>query len=129
MNTHFDLTDDEFIRQFRNCQLDPELFTHEAHLRLAWVYLKRYGLDRAVEELPGQFKDFVAYAGASEKYNQTVTIAALKVVQHFVLRSEEDNFQDFIDKNPRLMTDFMQLLAAHYSIDIFSSTRTSSLRL
>ena len=123
MTTHFDLTDKEFTTQFRTCQLDPELFTHEAHLRLAWIYLKTYGIDRSVEELPMQFRAFVAHAGATDKYNETVTVAALKVVNHFLASSSEDNFLDFVANNPRLMTDFMQLLASHYSIDIFNSER------
>lgn len=124
MTTHFDLTDKDFITLFRTCQLDPELFTHEAHLRLAWIYLKSDGLDRSVEELPKQFKAFVAHAGAADKYNETVTVAALKVVNHFLLSSSsDDNFRDFIANNPRLMTEFMQLLASHYSIDIFNSER------
>ena len=123
MTTHLDLTDKEFVTQFRSCQLDPELFTHEAHLRLAWIYLKTYGIDHSVEELPKQFKAFVAYAGATDKYNETVTVAALKVVNHFMASSSEDNFLDFIANNPRLMTDFMQLLTSHYSIDIFNSER------
>ncbi len=44
MEEHFYLTDIQFERQFANCSLNPELFSHEAHLRLAWLHISKYGL-------------------------------------------------------------------------------------
>jgi hypothetical protein len=40
---HFSLTDIEFENQFENGTLKPELFSHEAHVRLAWIHIKKYG--------------------------------------------------------------------------------------
>lgn len=38
MKTHHQLNDQQFEEQFQNCTFDPTLFTHEAHLRLAWIH-------------------------------------------------------------------------------------------
>ena len=40
---HYQLSDEEFEQQFQNCLLSPVLFTHEAHLRLAFIHILKYG--------------------------------------------------------------------------------------
>ncbi len=121
MQDHFELNDDEFTSQFRNATLDAKLFDHEAHLRLAWIYINKDGLDRAIDKTTHQLKKFVETLGASNKYNETITVAAIKAVYHFWLKSNTKTFQAFILENPRLKNNFKELLVAHYDIDIFSS--------
>lgn len=123
MEKHFELNDVIFEAQFADCTLEPALFSHEAHLRLAWIHLNKYGVDQAIANVCRQIKNYAASLGAPDKYNETVTIAAIRAVYHFMLRSKTDNFQDFIAENPRLKTSFKQLLNSHYSTDIFTSER------
>ncbi|MDX1943095.1 MAG: hypothetical protein SFU99_21205 [Saprospiraceae bacterium] len=123
MEKHFHLSDLAFEQQFADCSLDPTLFSHEAHLRLAWIHIKKYGIDQAIENICQQIKHYAASLGAHDKYNETVTIAAIRAVYHFMLRSKTDHFQDFIIENPRLKTSFKELLFSHYSTDIFTSER------
>jgi hypothetical protein len=40
------LSNREFEEQFSNMHLDPALFTHKAHLRLAWIHISRYGCEQ-----------------------------------------------------------------------------------
>jgi hypothetical protein len=68
-------------------------------------------------------QNYVASLGAKDKYNKTVTIAAVKAVYHFMLKSKADNFQVFISENQKLKTNFKELLNTHYSTDIFKSTK------
>ncbi len=121
MEKHFSLSDSEFKDQFIHCQLSPTLFTHEAHLRLAWININQSGIERAEEEIQIQLQNFVEFVGAKDKYNKTVTLAAIKAVYHFMLKSKADNFKDFIAEYPRLKTNFKDLLDCHYSFDIFNS--------
>jgi hypothetical protein len=123
MEIHHTLSDAEFEVQFSDCTLDPALFTHEAHLRLAWIHIKQYGIDQAIGKVNAQLLRFVTHVGASDKFNKTVTIAALHAVHHFIKRSATDNFQDFIQEFPRLKTDFKALMRAHYAVDIFKSNK------
>lgn len=123
MEKHFTLDDLTFEQQFADCTLDPTLFSHEAHLRLAWIHIRKYGIDQAIENICPQIKNYAASLGAHDKYNETVTIAAIRAVYHFMLRSQTANFQDFITENPRLKTSFKQLLYSHYRTDIFTSER------
>lgn len=56
--THFDLSDEEFEEEFADCILNLSLFTHEAHLRLAYIHIKKYGQVMAVENICSQIKAF-----------------------------------------------------------------------
>ena len=120
MKTHFSLDDPSFERAFETMELDPVLFTHEAHIRLAWLHIKQYGLEKAVFNLNKQIKNFAEKHGNPMKYNKTVTTASVHAVAHFMARSEAENFSDFINSNPKLLGNLKGLLMSHYSIDIFS---------
>ena len=56
--THFDLTDDEFERQIAAGVLDVSLFNHVAHLRLAWIYISKYGIEAAINRISEAIKRF-----------------------------------------------------------------------
>ncbi len=121
MEQHFTLMDIEFEEQFKSCSLHPAIFTHEAHLRLAWIHIHKYGANIAIDNIRSQLQNFVEHLGAKNKYNETVTIAAIKAVYHFILRSKTDNFEDFIAENQSLKNNFKELLAFHYETDVFNS--------
>lgn len=123
MKSHYDLKNKEFEQQFDSCNLDPKLFSHEAHLRLAWIHITKYGSDKALENIQSQLKRYVAHVGERDKYNKTVTVAAIKAVHHFVLKSKSDNFLDFIAEFPRLKNNFKGLMNRHYGVDIFNSEK------
>lgn len=121
MKNHFDLTDIEFEQQFASCELNPKLFSHEAHLRLAWIHITKYGIDKALGNIHLQLTKYVEHVGEKDKYNKTVTIAAIKAVYHFILKSESASFHDFIIEFSRLKNNFKGLIGSHYGIDIFNS--------
>ena len=123
MKSHLQFDDQQFEHEFQNATLEPELFTHEAHLRLAWIHISRYGLSNAIANITTQLKQYVNRLGAADKYNETVTIAAIKAVHHFMLKSTASNFQNFISNNARLKTSFKELLSQHYVTDIFRSEK------
>jgi hypothetical protein len=121
MNSHFDLTDSAFEQQFKSCTLDPALFNHEAHLRLAWIHIRQYGVEQAIENICTQLIAYTSHLGASDKFNKTLTIAAIRAVYHFMQKTTAVTFDDFIRQFPRLKTNFRDLIAAHYAQNIFKS--------
>lgn len=120
METHYSFTDAEFERLFETGSLDPALFTHEAHIRLAWIHIHSYGLDKASYNIVNQLQDYTKALGVADKFNLTLTIAALKVINHFTEKSSAESFDIFVAEFPRLNTHFSELLAQHYSGAIFS---------
>lgn len=122
MENHFELSDREFEGQFASGTFDPALFSHEAHLRLAWIHVTNYGETIAIQNVSNQLKQFVTIVGAHDKYNHTLTVAAVKAVHHFVRKSQSATFQDFISEFPRLKYNFKELMAVHYGVDIYHSS-------
>lgn len=129
MNTHYTLSDTEFENQFINCNLDPSIFNHAAHLRLAWIYIKKYGLAKAEELIQDQLKKYVAHVGAKDKYHTTLTIVAVKAVAHFIQQSNQSNFKEFIKMHPQLISNFKGLINSHYSFDIFVNDKARKVYL
>lgn len=123
MEQHFILTDQEFEEQFSNSKLDPTLFSHEAHLRLAWIHISKYGETKAIENITEQLQNFVRHLGATDKYNETLTVAAIKVVKHFMKKETLNTFYDFITTHPRLKTNFKNIIGQHYGFDILNSVK------
>lgn len=123
ITNHGELTDKEFEDQFSLGILDPKLFNHEAHVRLAWIHINRYGEQTAINNISAQIKAFAAKLGLHDKYNHTVTVAAIKVVHHFMNKSGSNSFNDFIQEFPRLKNNFRELLDTHYGIDIYHSRK------
>jgi hypothetical protein len=121
MEKHFELSDELCEQQFKDCTLSPSVFSHEAHLRLAYIHIKKYGVEAAINNICMQIKVFSKSAGAENKYNKTLTIAAIRAVNHFMNHSDTDNFTDFIKQFPRLKYNFKELISFHYSLDIFNS--------
>jgi len=121
MGDHYQYSDDQFAILFESCELAPELFSHEAHLRLAWIHISKYGTVKAIDNITKQIKVFATNLGSPQKYNHTVTIAAIKAVAHFMNKSEANDFKGLMKEFPRLKDNFKELLFAHYSINIFTS--------
>jgi hypothetical protein len=121
MERHFLLKDSEFLRQFENCELCPSDFSHEAHLRLGWIHIRLYGIDRAEKNVTAQLQNFVKYAKAEDKYHETVTITGLRTINYFMKKSNCATFMEFIKEFPQLKYNFKDLINSHYKNDVFSS--------
>jgi hypothetical protein len=121
MEHHRSLTDGELERNFNDCTLEPSWFTHEAHLRLAWIQLSLYDVDQACKQICRQIIQFDNTHGKGDKFHKTITIAAVKIVAHFKEKTKSDSFSDLLTAVPRLKTHFKYLLNQHYSEDIFKS--------
>jgi len=111
------MNDQDFLLQFRNCTLPPELFDHKAHLRLAWLQIKQYGIEQALENCCEHISGFASFQGDDQKFNKTITTAAVYAVHYFM--NEEITYEEFISNNPRLLSDLKALINSHYSYDVF----------
>lgn len=120
---HHLLTNQEFEEYFKNCTLNSVIFTHEAHLRLAYIHIKKYGLDKAIDNLCTQIPNFDQKFGDGKKFNKTVTIASAQIIYHFINTTNSSNFNDFIEEFPDLKNNFLKLLQSHYTLDIFNDKK------
>ncbi|MEM9850141.1 MAG: hypothetical protein AAF847_19780 [Bacteroidota bacterium] len=116
MEAHFELSDAAFEQAFQDSTLDPTLFSHEAHLRLAWIHLNRYGYEQAMQNVCDQLQSYTQAVGAADKYNMPLTMAATKAVHHLMSQSDTDNFSDFIEAFPQLKHDFRRTVSPYFAM-------------
>lgn len=120
---HWQYSDEAFEELFETYKLKPGMFTHEAHLRLAYIHIEKYGLEQAEQNMCDQIKGFAESLGVYDKFNKTVTIASVKAMNHFMQKAKSDNFKDFIQEFPRLLTNFKDILGQHYGFNVFADKR------
>ncbi len=118
---HYQLSDAEFEQQFANCTIDPTLFSHEAHVRLTWIHLKKYGMERTINNMQKQISDFARFHIAKGKYHTTITVAAVQIINLFMQKSNSILFKEFIKEHRILIDNFKNLLGSHYSKSVLHS--------
>jgi hypothetical protein len=126
------VTDDDFLAAFERCRLARKDWTHEAHVRMAWLYLTRVPADEDVfDRVRSGIKKlntaFVRRQQMSCKvpprkesdphgldgYHETITVAFVTVIASRVMPGED--FAAFRDRNPDLFDRKFPALLKHYS--------------
>jgi len=105
------MTDETFLRRFEAASLGS--FGHRDHLRVAFAYARRGGVDHAVARAREGLRRFAAAHGEPGRYHETLTTAWARVVGHYALGAPENSFEAFLAAHPRLLE--RDLLCAHYS--------------
>ena len=104
MGNTTELTDAQFIRAFEACELSNESFHHRDHIRLAWIYLQRYGELEARQYIASAIRKFAAHHGKSDKYHETITVAWLRLVANGMARvPPEASFEQLTTALPELL--------------------------
>ena len=121
MHSHL-LSDEDlsFRSAFEGCTVAPSQFNHEAHVRLAYVYLAGSNVDSAVEKMRAALLNFLDHNGiARSKFHETLTRAWVLAVRHFMDKSASTSASDFIAKNPELLDS--KIMLTHYSASVLFS--------
>ena len=114
-------SDDAFLTAFREATLPSSEFTHEAHLRLAWLHLSRSSADQAILDVQDQIRHYAVSLGAAKKFHSTLTVASMKLVQERMRKATYPDFEAFLSQHPELMTGFKELIRLHYSEERLAS--------
>ncbi len=117
MEAHFKLTDDEFEMQFKDCTLDPKIFSHEAHLRLAFIHIRKYGLGKAIQNICDQIRKFDQTFGDGTKYNEELTIACVKLIDHLIKKTPDSGFKRLLAYYPELKSDFRTTITPFFEVE------------
>ena len=104
----------DFQRAFESCAIAPAAFDHEAHLRLAYVYLVEGGLEQAQAKMRAALIAFLRAHGLPPgKFHETLTRAWVLAVCHFMGRSPSRSFGEFIANSAVLLDS--RVMLTHYS--------------
>jgi len=109
-----------FQSAFEALAVPPAQFTHEAHVRLAYVYLAQCDVESAVQNMREALLSFIERNGIPRsKFHETITRAWVLAVRHFMDRSTSTSFADFVAKNPELLDS--KIMLTHYSARVLFS--------
>lgn len=107
-----DPADQEWLTAVRSGH-PPDVFGHREHLRLAWLTLVDAGtIDVASSDVSASIRKIAAARGAPQKYNETVTGAWVRIVDHVRTSRNIRSFERLLDVAPWLLDK--RLLLRHY---------------
>jgi len=108
------MDDQAFLKAFEDGTLAPNQFTHEAHIRMAWLYLRAYGWDEGVTHIRDGIQQFAKRVGASTKYHETITVFWARIVlQQIREQPTIERFEEFMVHFPHVLDS--RLINRHYS--------------
>ncbi len=114
------LSDDEFLSAFESLQLKHASFNHADHVRLAWLYVSRFGAALAEDKLLLGIRRIAENVGAPGKFLYTTTVAWARLVAIAIERdSAAGTFEQWIPRHAPLLDK--NLLDAFYSQGILLS--------
>ena len=115
------MEDQDLLRQFRDCTLPFDEWTHRAHVKVAFLTLREDGLERAIgrlrDEIQAYNKAHNRPDGPTMGYNETTTVAFLRLV-HATMKAYGATFptpsaDSFCDTHSHLLNK--HLLRLFYS--------------
>lgn len=121
-----DWPDELLLSAFADLTLPPSVFNHRAHLRVAWLLIKKYGRDEAEIRMCRQLKRFAAHVGTANKYHCTLTAALMRLIAFAAQEHSMETWPIFLARNQALLHDMHSVVARHYSPELLctDSART-----
>jgi len=114
------MTDDELVRAFESTTLPASDFTHDAHVRVAWWYLRTAPFHAALARFATALRAFAAAKGAANKYHETMTVAWMALVAERLDATPELEWRAFAATHPDLF------LRPSLMTRLYSETRLAS---
>ncbi|MCG8491638.1 MAG: hypothetical protein MI743_08510 [Sneathiellales bacterium] len=114
-----------FLEQVADGTLPVSLFTHTAHIRLAWLLLCEHPPEEAFARAAAAIQALVRKNNINGKFHMTITGAAVEIVWSFQKKSQTVSFDQFLEENPKLLTHFKDLLFEHYSEKLLNSEKAT----
>ena len=118
------MTHKAFLKAFESATLARSGWNHDAHVRMAWLYLGRFRFDVALAKAKAGIRKLnEAFAAAhvgqcrpAEKtpgYHDTLTVAFFRLIAARLEVGE--GFPDFRERNPDLFDRSLSVVRKHYT--------------
>ncbi|HEX9945573.1 MAG TPA: hypothetical protein VGG03_26470 [Thermoanaerobaculia bacterium] len=118
------MTDTEFVQRFEDCTLPNSAFHHRDHVRLAWLYLRRYPALEALARFAGGLKRFAAANGRAGLYHETITWAYLFLIHERMAEADAgETWEEFVAQNADLLAWNPSILDRYYERETLFSER------
>jgi hypothetical protein len=123
------VSDEAFLIEFEACRWPLEQWHHQQHIKLAYLYLRRYGLEEGVKRIREGIKAHNAARAISEGpasgYHETMTQAWIRLVYVTLCEYGPAETADaFYEQNPQLWQK--KTLRLFYSREVFMSVKAKA---
>jgi hypothetical protein len=105
--------DEDFLAAFEAGRIANQSFHHRDHLRLAWVQIRKLGLQRASESVTVAIRHFAAHHGQANRYHDTMTRFWLRAVAIGIDQHPDLTFDDLLAAESHLLDKNLPFL--HWS--------------
>jgi hypothetical protein len=75
------MDDEELLARFEDTSLPLDCFHHEEHVRVAFLYLRRYTLLEVLGRFPAALKRYAAAHGKDGLYHETISWAYIFIIR------------------------------------------------
>jgi hypothetical protein len=123
------MDDETFLMQFESGTFPFEQWRHDAHIKVAYLYLQQHPLATAMDKIRAGIKAYNAAnkvpEGPDRGYHETTTMAWLRLV-HVTLceYGPRETAGAFYEQNPQLSQK--KVLRLFYSRELFMSPRAKA---
>lgn len=109
----------ELVDRFEGLELDATAFRHHDHIATAYAMLQKYPFLEATARYANTIRTMAANAGATTKFNMTITMTYMALIAERMESSTHRDFDEFSQHNPDLFS--RDLLKQFYSAERLQS--------
>lgn len=121
------MTADELMEQFENCLIPNASFRHADHVKMAYLYLRKYTALEALQKFSDALAKFAAANGKPYLYNETITWAFLLLIRERMARAScPQTWDEFAASNPDLLNWSDNILKKYYRAETLTSDLAKS---
>lgn len=113
------MTHQEFVHAFENGTLEASDFSHEAHLQVAYHYLREHSFLEACIMMRDGIKRIAARLGKEDLYHETITLAFMSLLAERRETHPQVSWDLFLKANPDLLD--RKVLRHYYTFQVISS--------
>ncbi|HEY5800220.1 MAG TPA: hypothetical protein VIT92_08360 [Burkholderiaceae bacterium] len=113
------MQDHEFLAAFQDCTLPAGSFTHAAHVRAAYCFLRTQPFLEACIAMRDGLRNYAASLGKSMLYHETVTVAFMAIVADRMARSPALDWSGLLAAYPELSD--RGLLDRYYDAELLAT--------
>ena len=111
----------ELLDKFIDTTLPSDQFHHQQHLQVAWMFVQKFGMPRALSEFTDALKRFADAKGATGLYHETITWAFLLLIAERQAKCGAASWDAFAAVNQDLLHWKPSILERYYSKDLLAS--------
>lgn len=103
------MNDAELLTAFESCSLPVEQWTHQAHIRVAWIYASTNSPESAIQRIRAGIKAYNKATDTPEAidrgYHETITVAFMTLVCSAIQKTGPyESSDEFCQAHPELLS-------------------------